>query len=162
MEIDTNKQCTQQALADFCGISQPMVSGLLNRGVLTANAIFAVWLLEYAAHLRKQAENRPGGSDLANERAGLAKEQRIRAEMINLRERAEYAPISELSNGYVAVLKEVSSELLKIPNLIKGSSENFSLADIELVQKIITATVIDMQSSKIDWFGLTREEKENE
>ena len=91
---------TQAEFAQDVGISQQAVSELVRAGVLVEGAGEAEWLLAYCARLREQAAGRmsSGSLDLAQERAALAREQRIRMERINAIERREYAPVTALTD----------------------------------------------------------------
>ena len=84
---------TQKDFADLVGISQPAVSGLIERGILKGSSM-REWIKEYCTHLREIAACRTAGNtagelDLVRERARLAKEQADALAMKNKVERGE-------------------------------------------------------------------------
>lgn len=93
---------TQEEFGRLVGISQPAVSGLLADGVLDREGTAGVWLRRYCQRLREQAAGRlgetDGGLDLVQERAALAREQRIAQALKNDVARGEYAPIGLLAD----------------------------------------------------------------
>lgn len=98
---------TQTEFGALVDISQPAVSDLLARDVLTAGASAQVWLHEYTRHLREIAAGRKseGSGDLVAERTRLAKEQADRIALQNAIARREHAPIGvivELVSGIAA------------------------------------------------------------
>lgn len=93
---------TQEEFGQVVGISQQAVSGLLADGVLDREGTAGVWLRRYCQRLREQAAGRMGaeggGLDLVQERAALAREQRIAQALKNDVARGEYAPIGLLAD----------------------------------------------------------------
>ena len=100
--IDLSKRVTQEDFGALVGISQPAVSGLLASGVLQPGGTAAQWLLAYCLRLREQAAGRMGADggalDLVQERAALAREQRISQELKNAVARGEFAPVGVLAD----------------------------------------------------------------
>ena len=94
-------QVTQALFGGLIGVSQQAVSGLVRDGTLAQGGTLGQWLLAYCARLREQAAGRLGseadGLDLVQERAALAREQRIAQELKNAVARREYAPIGLLA-----------------------------------------------------------------
>ncbi|MYM65444.1 DNA packaging Nu1 [Pseudoduganella sp. FT55W] len=76
---------TQAQFGSLVGISQQAVGNLVGRGVLDTSVPGIQLLQAYCSHLREQAAGRAanGDLDLATERAGLAREQRIRVALQN-------------------------------------------------------------------------------
>lgn len=93
---------TQAEFGALVGISQPAVSDLVHAGVLQSGAPWRTWLLAYCGRLREQAAGRMGGEDggldLVQERAALAREQRIAQRLKNDVARGEYAPVGLLAD----------------------------------------------------------------
>lgn len=96
--MDLSAQCRQSDFGDMVGISQPAVSDLLVRGVLTDGAAAGQWLREYCGHMREIAAGRLGNGDLdlVTERARLARVQRERIEMQNAMTRRTLLPATLL------------------------------------------------------------------
>lgn len=93
---------TQEEFGQVVGISQQAVSGLLVDGVLDREGTAGVWLRRYCQRLREQAAGRMGaeggGLDLVQERAALAREQRIGQAIKNGVARKEFGPVGLLAD----------------------------------------------------------------
>lgn len=77
------------------------MSQLVSEGVITRGETAAEWLTAYCERLRGQAAGRLGdslGLDLVQERAALAREQRIGQAIKNGVARKEYAPVGLLAD----------------------------------------------------------------
>ncbi len=101
MLIDLSVQATQKALGDLVGVSQQAISAMVTAGALPSSGTLGELLLAYCDRLREQAAGRlgeDGGLDLVQERAALARSQRISQDMKNDIARGEYAPIGALSD----------------------------------------------------------------
>jgi phage terminase Nu1 subunit (DNA packaging protein) len=75
----------------------------------------------YIRHLRETAAGRASGSgdgglDLVQERAALAREQRLRLELLNATARGEYAPVSLLAD----VLARASAAIVSMLDQLDG------------------------------------------
>lgn len=102
---------TQERFGDMVGVSQPVVSDLLARGILLAGQPAATWLRAYTKHLREQAAGRGADGELARERARLAREQADRVAMDNAVNRRELAPVSVLELVLAKMAGDVGSLL---------------------------------------------------
>ena len=92
---------SQAEFAEVVGISEARVSQLMSDGVLTRGETCAEWLIAYCERLRDQAAGRAGesfGLDLVQERAALAREQRIGQSIKNGVARKEYGPVGLLAD----------------------------------------------------------------
>lgn len=75
-----SKPATQEAVAELVGVTQPTISNLMAQGKLPREGTLGELVLAYCERLRDQAAGRLGdtlGLDLVQERAALAREQRI-------------------------------------------------------------------------------------
>lgn len=119
-----DQQVTQAEFAEMVGLSEARVSQLLSEGVMRRGESAHRWLLAYCERLRDQAAGRAsgelGGLDLVQERAALAREQRIAQELKNAVSRGEYAPIGLLadvlgmaSSAVVARFDQLEGQLRK-------------------------------------------------
>lgn len=101
-DVLLSARVTQEEFGRLVGISQPAVSQLVTDGVLDREGTALVWLRRYCQRLREQAAGRMGaeggGLDLVQERAALAREQRIAQALKNDVARGEFAPIGLLAD----------------------------------------------------------------
>lgn len=93
---------SQAEFAQMVGVSEARVSQLVGEGVIVRGDTGHSWLLGYCERLRDQAAGRAssetGGLDLVQERAALAREQRLAQALKNAVARGEYAPIGALAD----------------------------------------------------------------
>ena len=114
---------TQAEFAELVGVSPGAVSGMFKDGHLDRGASCHGWLMAYCGRLREQAAGRmgadAGGLGLVQERALLAREQRIGYEMKNAAMRGEFAPISLLSQVLATASQAVAERLEYLPVTLK-------------------------------------------
>lgn len=98
MRINLNSEVKQADLAVLVGISQPAVSQLMTEGKIPSSGALGAVVRAYCHRLREQAAARMGGGalDLVQERAALAREQRIGQAMKNAIARGEFAQTAVL------------------------------------------------------------------
>lgn len=92
---------SQAEFAQMIGVSEARVSQLVSEGVVRRGDTAAKWLLGYCERLRDQAAGRLGGAtglDLVQERAALAREQRIGQAIKNGVARKEFGPVGLLAD----------------------------------------------------------------
>ncbi|PRD64170.1 hypothetical protein C6P64_15855 [Malikia granosa] len=84
------------------GVSEARVSQLVSEGIIVRGDTAHEWLIGYCERLRDQAAGRAGsesgGLDLVQERAALAREQRIAQALKNDVARGEFAPVGLLTD----------------------------------------------------------------
>jgi phage terminase Nu1 subunit (DNA packaging protein) len=127
--LNPDSKVTQYVFAALVGLSQQAISEMVRDGVLPKNGTCRQWLHAYCGRLREQAagrlgsagEDEPGALDLVQERAALAREQRVGHEIKNAIARGEYAPIdllaqvlSSASQAVVDRFEMLPSELRKV------------------------------------------------
>lgn len=119
--MNLDAPCTQAEFGALVGVSQPAVSDMLAREVLSPGRTAGQWLLDYCAHLREQAAGRGADGELAFQRSELARVSRERAEIKLALERREYAPVASLEQvlatvgrGIVGVLEPLHVNLHKL------------------------------------------------
>lgn len=96
-----NQTITQAVFAELIGVSEARVSQLMASGAIRQGETAGQWLRSYTERLRDQAAGRMGengGLDLVQERAALAKAQRVNQELKNAVARGEYAPVGLLAD----------------------------------------------------------------
>jgi phage terminase Nu1 subunit (DNA packaging protein) len=134
--INLDGHSTQAEFGEIVGISQPAVSGLLQRGVLTDGATTREWLLDYCDHLRETAAGRASDTDgvnLVTERALLAREQREKIAMQNAVTRKELAPAYALEEIIARAGAKAASILDTIPGELKRRVPQLTADDIRVV-----------------------------
>lgn len=132
--VDLLKSISQSEFGELVGISQPAVSGLLSRGIISTGAPAGEWLKGYCSHMREMAAGREasGDLDLATERALLAREQRVKIEMQNSVTRRELAPVTLIEEVLSKVGRQIAGILESIPVQLKRRS-SLSLDDLEYI-----------------------------
>ena len=135
MLIDLGKPVLQADVAGVVGVSQQAISALMGEGKLPNSGTLGEVLQAYCQRLRDQAAGRMGGEvgglDLVQERAALAREQRIGQAMKNAIARGEYAPVGALadvlgmaSSAVVDRFDQLDGALRKAcPDLDEGARE---------------------------------------
>lgn len=153
--FDVSKPCLQKEFAALIGVSEKSVSDMVQRQVIGSGQSLKEWLYRYSAHLREQAAGRAakGDLDLATERAGLAREQKLRVEMQNAITRREYAPIEALEIGLSDLMAKVAAQLDTIPGKLKIASDKLTAEDLNLVSSVIASVRNEIADLEIDWFG---------
>jgi phage terminase Nu1 subunit (DNA packaging protein) len=116
-----NSFATQAQFASLVGITQQRVSQLQADGVLKAGASVGEWLAAYCDQLREQAAGRAsdGDLDLVQERAALARSQRVGQDLKNAIAQGEYAPIGLLADVLSAVSSAVVDRFEALPGELR-------------------------------------------
>ena len=114
---------TQAEFAQMIGVSEAAVSQLKTGGTLEPGVTAQRWLLAYCERLREQAAGRLGsdidGLDLVQERAALAREQRLGYEIKNAIARGEYAPIGVLADVLASASQAIVERFEMLPGQLK-------------------------------------------
>lgn len=101
MVIDHDAPATQSLVGGIVGVTQQAISAMMLEGKLPQSGTVGELVLAYCDRLREQAAGRmgeDGGLDLVQERAALARSQRISQDMKNDIARGDYAPIGMLAD----------------------------------------------------------------
>jgi len=127
--VDLSRGMTQADFGALVGVSQQAVSEFIKAAALGPGVSAHDMLIAYCERLREQAAGRlgdgEGGLDLVQERAALARSQRIAQDLKNVVAAGEYAPIGLLADvlsgaaaGLVARLDQLEALLAKaVPDL---------------------------------------------
>jgi len=158
--INFSNVIEQKAFAEIIGVSGKTVSELKSKGIIVEGKPAGEWLHRYCSHIREQAAGRAtiGDLDLATERAGLAREQRLRLEMQNAVTRREFGPIIQMELGLADVLSMVASKLDTIVGKLKKRSDVLTSDDLDIVSQVIADVRNDIADTAIDWFEESNEE----
>ena len=117
--FDLSQPMTQAAFGKLVGVSQQAIGNLVGRELLDMSMPGDAVLRAYCSHLRETAAGRAGGGalDLVEERALLAREQRLRLEMANAVTRRELAPVALIEE----VLSKAGGKIAGIFDAIPGA-----------------------------------------
>lgn len=143
MMIDLSKPATQAQIALLVGVTQPTVSVLMSEGKIPASGTVGELILAYCRRLRDQAAGRLGaelgGLDLVQERAALAREQRMGIEIKNAVLRGEYAPISLLAEVLATSSQSIVERFEQLPGLLKKTCPDLPDAAREQVMAVLAS-----------------------
>ncbi len=147
-----DQSISQAEFAEMVGLSEARVSQLMSEGALPRGETAHVLLLAYCERLRDQAAGRmgdsAGGLDLVQERAALAREQRIAQELKNQVARGEYAPIGLLSD----VLGKAASAVVDRFEQLEGALRK-SCPDID--DAVMTTVLHTVAGARNQWIKST-------
>lgn len=136
--IDLNQECTQTAFARLVGVSQPTVSELLTKGVLSKGQSAQTWLHAYVSHLREQAAGRGGDGELAANRAA---ESATRNELLQIKlkkARGEFAEVAVIEQVLATIGSQIASALEPLPARIKMHHPELSNIALKEIEERIT------------------------
>lgn len=138
---------TQAEFAQAVGLSEAAVSQMMSAGHLDKGATAHAWLLAYCARLREQAAGRmdsAGGTDLAYERAMLARSQREGQDIKNAIARGAYAPIDLLSDVLANAAQSVVDRFDQIPATLRRVCPDLPPAAREAVMRELASARNEM------------------
>ena len=142
----------QKDFAALVGISQAAASQWAASGLLAPGATLGEWVRAYCERLRQQAEQRLGDGtlDLVQERAALARAQRIGYEMRNEQALADYAP-TELLRRVLAVARDgMTANIDQLPDRLAAAAPDLPPAAWAVVMTILA-------SARAKWVNGTAE-----
>lgn len=155
--FDLDGQMKQAEFGELVGVSQPNVSDLCSRGILTVGATGKTWLLEYCGNLREVAAGRSasGDLDLGAERAALARAQREKIEMQNAVTRSDLAPVYLIEEVLAKAGAKVAGILDAIPGDVRRRVPALSADDVVHIQRVIAkarnmAAAISLEDLRIE------------
>lgn len=147
-----DQQVSQAEFAQMIGVSEARASQLVSEGVIVRGDTAHEWLVAYCERLRDQAAGRlgegTGGLDLVQERAALAREQRIGQAIKNGVARKEFGPVGLLAD----VLGTASSAVVDRFDHLEGVLAK-SCPDLPEEAKTAVLTVI--ADARNEWIRST-------
>ena len=147
-----DQQVSQAEFAQMIGVSEARVSQLVSENIIVRGDTAHEWLVAYCERLRDQAAGRAGsetgGLDLAQERAALARSQRIAQDLKNDIARGEYAPIGLLTD----VLATASAAVVDRFEQLEGALRK-ACPDLPDAARSTVMTVI--ASARNEWIRST-------
>lgn len=152
MSLDLAAPLVQSAVADAVGVSKQAISAMIGDGALPPCRTNGELLLAYCSRLREQAAGRlgdeTGGLDLVQERAALAREQRISQELKNAVARGEFAPIGVLAD----VLGRAAGAVADRFDQVEGSLRK---ACPDISDDVLMTVLGVVSSSRNEWLRAT-------
>jgi phage terminase Nu1 subunit (DNA packaging protein) len=141
--VDLTKPITQADFGTLVGVSQQAVSDFVKVAALGPGVSARDMLLAYCERLREVAAGRgwseAGGLDLAQERAALAREQRLGHEIKNAVARKEYAPVSALAEVLAMASQAVVERFEQLPGMLKKACPEMPDKARDQVMQVISA-----------------------
>lgn len=131
--IDLDNPISQREFSTIIGVSEPAVSGLVKRGVIRTGQSAGEWIFAYCRHLREQAAGR--SLELSEERAGLAREQKLLARIKKQRELGEWAPIENITLALSRVTAQMASIFDSIPIQLKRQFPSLTADQLNVIRE---------------------------
>lgn len=140
------KDTTQEQFAKLVGITQPAVSQLIRKGVLTRGQSIGRWLQEYISNLREQAAAHKSdeGQDIIKERARLAARQSEKLEIETARLRGELIPRQAVADILGFHNSTIRSRLLAIPARLKSQHPELQTSAVVALKILIDETLTEL------------------
>jgi len=129
---------TQAEFGNLVGISQPAVSDLMARKVLTPEQTAHQWLLAYCAQLREVAAGRGADGELAFQRSELARVARERNEIQLAKDRREFAAVSVIELVCAHIGRSVAGLLEPLPAEIHKLCPALTPDDVRRIQRTVS------------------------
>lgn len=136
--FDLGKPCTQEQFARLVGVSQPVVSELLTRGVLGKGQAAQTWLHAYTAHLREQAAGRGADGELAANRAAESATRNSLLQVKLARARKEYAPVAAIEQVLASIGAQIASKLEPLTGRIRILHPEISGETLKTIEQAVT------------------------
>lgn len=133
--IDLDQSGTQADLAELVGVSQQAIS----QAGIPAGSLREM-LLAYCHRLREIAAGRAseyGGLDLVQERAALAREQRLGLEIKNAALRGEYASVALLAEVLASASQAVAQRFDHLPGVLRKACPEMTEAQRDQVFAVL-------------------------
>lgn len=143
MLIDLSSPATQAVVGDIVGVTQQAISAMVSEGKLQAGLSTGQMVIAYCERLRDQAAGRVGsevgGLDLVQERAALARSQRIAQDMKNAVARGEFAPVGLLADVLAAAASGVVDRFDHLEGALRKSCPDLPHEAVETIRAVIAS-----------------------
>ena len=151
-------------MAAIVGVTEGRVSQWAAEGMLPADGTLHDWLLAIFSRLREQAAGRytEGPLDLAQERAALAREQRLGLEIKNATLRGQYASISLLAQVLATASQAVAERFDHLPGVLKKTCPRLSDAERDQVVAVLASARNEWVRSTAELVAAALDEDEDE
>lgn len=142
-KVDLSKPMTQAAFGQLVGVTQQAVSEFVRVAALGPGVPAGEMLIAYCERLREQAAGRlgdeAGGLDLVQERAALAREQRLGYEIKNEVARKTFGPITLLAETLALASQAVVERFEQLPGALMKACPELPAAGRDVVMATIAA-----------------------
>lgn len=150
--VNMNAPVVQAEVAKVVGVTKQAISAMIQEGKLPDCKTTGELISAYCERLRDQAAGRlggvPGGLDLVQERAALAREQRIAQKMKNDVANGVYAPIGLLSDVLGFASSAVVGHLDQLEGLLRKSCPGID-------EEIMTVILRVIANARNEWIRST-------
>ena len=147
-----DEQISQAEFAQMIGVSEARVSQLVAERTIVRGDTAGEWIVAYCERLRDQAAGRAGdmagGLDLVQERAALAREQRLGIEIKNAVARGEYAPVALLAEVLAIASQSVSDRFEQLPGALRKACPDM----LDAARDQVMTTIADARN---EWVRAT-------
>ena len=151
--VDLDACCTQTLFSEIVGLNQSTVSRLLDEAIIGDGGTLVEWITDYCHRLREMAAGRQGtttgGLDLVQERAALARSQRIAQDMKNAVSRGEFAPIGLLADVLAAAGSGLVDRFDQVEGTLRKSCPDLPHEAVEVILSILA-------SARNEWISSTQ------
>jgi phage terminase Nu1 subunit (DNA packaging protein) len=152
-QVDLSKPITQVQFGELVGVSQQAVSEFVKVAALGPGVTAGEMLQAYCHRLREVAAGRgwvegAGGLDLAQERAALAREQRMGHEIKNAVARREFASVLLLARTLATASQAVVERFEQLPAALARECP-------ELPDAARTAVMRTIAAARNEWTART-------
>lgn len=134
MKLDLSKPATQAEIAAILGVTQPTVSNWMTEGKLPAAGTLHQVVLAYCQRLRDQAVGRLGAGlgelDLVQERAALARQQRIGIEIKNAVLASQFASVATMEGVLQLVSGSIARQFDLLPAMLASDLPDDARAQV--------------------------------
>lgn len=147
-----NTATTQQTFARLVGISQPEVSQLIRKGVLTRGGTAAQWHKEYLDNLRKVAagwQSKTGQLDRIQEAALLDRRKREEIEIKLAERKGELLPVAAIVEALSSINAAVRSKLLALPNRIKSNNPQMTPRQVDQLDQSVREILTELSDVRL-------------
>lgn len=143
---------TQEEFARLVGISQPEVSQLIRKGVLTKGGSRAQWHKEYLDNLRKVAagwQSQDGRIDRMQEAALLDRRRREELEIKIAEKKGELLPIPAVAAAFEFIISSIRSKLLSLPNTCRSKNPQLTPRQYTQIEEAVHDILTDLSGTKL-------------
>lgn len=141
----------QDEFAELVGLSEAAVSDLMSTGTLPRKGTGRDWLLAYCKRMREKAGGRDNDSILSQERAALARAQRVGQEMKNAIAAREYAPIRLMAQVLAEAAQSAVEHFDALPSAMRMATPDLPHSTVTAVEKALADARNEMARAVVEF-----------